>query len=273
MGNPFTALLREPLTYFLIAGGAVFLIWNYLQSDEDQYRIAITDQERARIAAQWQAQMARPPSDAEMAGLIDQFIREEIYYREALRMGLDRNDTIIRRRLAQKLGFLTEDIATASVPDEAQLQAFYEQHQARYREPERYSFEHRYFSEERRTDSEAAAADAIAALNQGLTPAEPGDPFMLQSRFAARSLREVAELFGSEFSEAMAGLEPGSWLGPLRSAYGWHAVRLELRSDARQPAYAEVASRVANDLNQQVRDDANERFYETLKSRYQIVGL
>ena len=270
MANPLSPLLREPLTYFLLAGAAIFLVWDRLQDERDQYRIEISSQERARIAAQWEAQMGRAPSADEMSGLLDQFIREEIYYREALRIGLDRNDTIIRRRLAQKLGFLTEDIAAAQPATEDELRAYYQQHLTRYREPEKFSFQHRYFSAERRTDAESDAAQAVATLRQGQE--SESDPFMLQSAFAGRSQRQVADLFGSEFARGLTELDPDTWHGPLRSAYGWHAVLVQARSEPRQQTFEEVTARVANDRNQAIRNQANEDYYQTLKSRYQVVN-
>ena len=272
MPNPLAALVRDPLTYFLVAGTAVFLVWNWLQTDQYQHHIEVTVQEHARIAAQWEAQMGHPPTPGEMSGLVDQFVREEIYYREALRLGLDKNDTIIRRRLAQKLSFLTEDIATAQPANNEQLQEFYQQHLDDYTEPDKYSFQHRYFSIERHKDARVAATLAITALNHGHEPTDPGDSFLLQSEFSERSQREVAELFGSEFADAVAHLERGEWQGPILSAYGWHAVILKAHLGARQLPFTEVAERVVNDRNHAARNAANEAHYQNLRSRYQVVG-
>ena len=262
--------LAEPLVYFLLAGALIFGIWRWTEDATDPYRIEITPAERARIAAQWEAQMGRAPDESELNALIERFVREEIYYREALRLGLDAHDTIIRRRLAQKLGFLTEDIATAGEPTEQELRAYYSAHAERYEAPELFTFEHRYFSAERRNDAEAAARAAVAALNEG-ADTDSGDPFILQSVFRARSLREIGDLFGRQFAEGLEELSPGDWQGPLRSAYGWHAVRISERTAARQRPYSEVAARVSNDYAQSQRDAANTRYYETLKRRYQVV--
>jgi peptidyl-prolyl cis-trans isomerase C len=267
-------LMREPLVWFLLAGAALFFVSERF-SGADGARIVVTAAERARLTDQWQAQMGRPPTDAELAALVEQWVREEIYYREALAMGLDDDDVIIRRRLAQKLTFLTEDLAAGGEPDEATLRAYYERHAARYAEPERFSFSHAYFSTERR---QAAQADAEAALREltqgrGSSPDTPptGDPFMLQRSYVDRSQREIAELFGREFAAAITELEPGPWQGPIRSAYGWHLVRLESRRAPRQPSLAEVANRVAADLQQERRRDASEAFYRSLRERYQVV--
>ena len=271
MLTAWRALRREPLVYFLAAGAVLFWLWSWRAASDDSYRIEVDAQERARLAAQWQAQMGRAPTTAEQQGLVDQFVREEIYYREALRMGLDEDDVIIRRRLAQKLTFLTEDIATAGEPAPATLRAHYEDNLPRYRSVERFSFEHRYFSAERHEDAQARAHQTIDALNQDTSPAFSPDPFMLQAQFEQRSVAEVASLFGGEFAQGLASLNTGVWDGPVRSAYGWHAVRVTHREPARQLAFDEVDKRVARDFADHQRDNANRRYYESLRSRYQVV--
>lgn len=271
-------LLREPLLYFLLAGAALFLITDALGGDTAE-RIVVSDAERARLAAQWQAQMGRPPTDTELDGLIQQWLREEIYYREAKAMGLDEDDVIIRRRLAQKLTFLTEDLATAEAPDEAALRRYYQDNAQRYEEPERWSFAHRYFSGERREQAEADARAALQALTAGGESAggesaggeSAGDPFMLQRSYVARSQREIGELFGREFAAAVTDLPVGGWHGPIRSAYGWHLVQVEDREPARQRPFEEVVDQVATDYRQQQRREANEAYFESLLDRYEVV--
>jgi len=261
-------LLREPLLYFLLAGAALLLISGAIGRNGTE-RIVVSDAERARLSAQWQAQMGRPPTDTELDGLIQQWIREEIYYREAKAMGLDEDDVIIRRRLAQKLTFLTEDLATAEAPDEQALRDYYRANAGRYEEPEQWSFSHRYFSGERREQAEADARAALAAIvagDEGI-----GDPFMLQRSYVARSQREIGELFGREFVGAVTELPVGGWHGPIRSAYGWHLVKVEEHEHARQRSFEEVADQVAADYRQQQRREANEAYFESLLKRYEVV--
>lgn len=271
MLSVWRALRREPLVYFLAAGAALFWLWSWQSTADADYRIEIDAPERERLAAQWQAQMGRVPTAAELAGLVEQFVREEIYYREALRMGLDRDDVIIRRRLAQKLTFLTEDIATATQPTQAALRAHYEANLPRYVSRERVSFQHRYFSAERHADAEARARDAVAALNAGRGPSYQPDPFMLQADFAKRTDNEVSALFGNQFAAHLFALDVDVWDGPVRSAYGWHAVHVSAREPARQLDLAEVAERVARDLAQSQREAANRQYYEALRARYEVV--
>lgn len=259
--------LKDPLALFLLFGLLIFAAREWLAADDGDYRIDVTAGQQNRIFDQWQAQMGRPPTPEEAEGLLDQWLREEIFYREAVKLGLDQDDTIIRRRLAQKLTFLNEDLANAREPAEAELATYFEAHAADYRIPERFSFEHRYFSSDRRAD---AQADARAALED---PDIGGDPFILQRSYAERSAREIGDLFGTAFAEALTALDadrPAAWQGPVPSAYGWHLVRLTARTPARDPLMAEVRDAVRRDYLQARRRDANEDFYRSLHARYEV---
>ncbi len=257
--------LKDPLLLFLIVGALIFWLADLVPSNGEDYVIDITDNHLNRLTDQWQAQMGRPPTERELTGLVDQFVREEVYYREAMRMSLDQNDVIVRRRMVQKLTFLTEDIATSRPPDDAELQDFFEQHPQRYRKPARYSFRHRYFSVDRRED---ARRDAVNALTDA---AVGGDPFMLQRTYAERSEREIGDLFGEEFAQGITRLTPSdAWQGPVRSAYGWHLVQLEQQLPEELPPFAEVAAKVAIDIQSERRELANQSYLEGLLSRYEI---
>lgn len=261
--------LKDPLTLFLLFGFLIFAIERLTTDGAGaDYLIEVTPGQQNRIFDQWQAQMGRPPTAQEATGLLDQWIREEILFREARKLGLDDDDTIIRRRLAQKLTFLNEDLANAEEPTEEDLTRYFEDHRGDYLIPERFSFEHRYFSSDRRQDAEA---DARAALQSAEIS---GDPFILQKSYADRSVREIGDLFGKAFAEAMTTLDSGQqsfWQGPIRSAYGWHLVRLTDRKPAREPLMTEVIDVVRRDYLQFQRRTANETFYQTLRARYEIV--
>lgn len=265
MTNLFTRTLREPLLWFLLAGAVLFVVTGRAGERGAGGEIRVTDAERQRLHDQWLVQTGSPPTPVELERLVEQWIREEIYYREALALGLDEGDVIIRRRLVQKLAFLTEDLAAAAEPTADELAAYHARHADRYLQPARASFSHRYFSGQRREDPEAAARAALA------DPDDAGDPFMLQRTYAARSDAEIAELFGGDFAAALADLPTGEWQGPIRSAYGWHLVRIEERLPARAPALEEVAQRVRADLIQERRTAANEAFFESLRGRYRVV--
>lgn len=266
---------QEPLLWFALTGAAFFWINAQFNADDSNSRIEIGPLVEQRISDQWQVQMGRQPSSEELQGLVDQWIKEEVYYREALRLGLAANDTIVRRRLVQKLTFLTEDVATAEEPSAAELTAHYEQNLEQYQQPARYSFRHRYFSADRRAEAEVDATTALQALAdapaQGDATRNLGDPFMLQLAFAERSQRQIADLFGREFGDQLPKQALQQWTGPIRSAYGWHLVYITAVLDARQQPLEEVRERVAADLTLSKRQSANERYYQDLLSSYDVV--
>ena len=268
------ALLKNPLVHFVAIGAVIFLLYGLLWGSrvDDSRRIEVSEQRIVRLGEMWLAQWKRPPTETELDGLIDSFIREEVLYREALAMGLDRDDTVIRRRLAQKIEFLADDLATRSEPLPEELERFLEDNLERYQLPVRVSFSHIYFSVDRRGEAcESDALDALRKIEAGASPDEHGDPFMLQRDYPSRSEREVGELFGSEFAESLFTLSAGSWQGPVRSSYGAHLVLVRERTESRAPELTDISDRVKNDLLSERRRAANEALVESLKERYQIV--
>ena len=237
----------------------------FVDSEEISYQIDIREADLSRLNDQWAMQMRRPATEKELENLTEQLIKEEIYYREAKRLGLDQNDTIVRRRMVQKLTFLTEDIATTDMPDEETLKDHYDQNIEKYRQPKRYSFQHRYFSSDRRKD---AKQDAEISL---LNTKDLGDPFMLQKTYNKRSEREIADLFGREFSKSIANLEPSKqWQGPVKSAYGFHTLLLESIQESYLKGYETVKERVLIDFQQETRRTANEQYFLDLRNKYSV---
>ena len=267
-------LIRNPLVHFVALGTILFAGYGLLRGsslDADR-RIEVNAQQVERLTQMFVAQWKRPPTISELDALIDGFVREEVLYREALAMGLDRDDTVVRRRLAQKIEFLADDLATRSEPLPEELERFLEENLDRYELPGRISFSHIYFSIDRR--GESAEGDALAGLRQvrdGASPDEHGDPFMLQRDYPSRTEREVAELFGSEFAASLFALDRGEWRGPIASSYGLHLVYVRERTPSQVPVLADVSERVKNDLLSERRRTANEALVETLKERYEIV--
>jgi len=261
--------VKDPLIIFLLFGATIFAaqqLWD-AKSTESHYQIDITPGLQKQIYDQWEVQMGRAPTPAEASNLFEQWIKEEIYYREAKTLRLDDNDTIVRRRLAQKLTFLNEDLANAQPATSAELEVFFADNVTAYAEPERFSFEHRYFSKDRREDAQRDAE--IARSYETIT----GDPFVLQRSYARRSVSELADMFGRDFAASLAGLDPDSpdpWQGPIPSAYGWHLIHLTERTAPRHPPLGEVSEAVLRDFLQQRRLKANEAFYQQVRSRYNI---
>jgi len=257
--------LKDPLTLFFIGGAILFVVAELGGSDDISYQIQIQESDIKRLNDQWAMQMRRSATDQELTSLVDQLIKEEIYYREAKRLGLDQNDTIVRRRMVQKLTFLTEDIATAEVPNEKALESFYDANTEEYRQPDRYTFRHRYFSSDRRTNAEQ---DAKISLTNS---EDSGDPFMLQKEYANRSKREIGDLFGKAFAEAMTNLDVSNqWQGPIKSAYGFHSVLVESVQESYLRPFNVVKDRVLIDFQQKTRKDANEQYFLDLKNKYSI---
>jgi hypothetical protein len=270
---------KEPLVHFLLLGALLFGLSAVLgdrTAGAELDTITVTEDDIRWLASAWARQWRRPPTREELDGLIRNHIREEILYREALEMGLDRDDTIIRRRLVQKIEFLTEDLIDQIDPSEDELRAHFEENVESYRVPERRTFTHVYFSFDRR--GEAAVADAEAALTeirsrrpQPERAPDMGDRFMMQYDYPRRSQAEVAQHMGREFAEALFELEPGEWHGPVRSGYGIHLVRISALESSVVPEFSQVVDRVRDDLQRGRRERANEAFYEGLKQRYEIV--
>jgi len=259
--------LREPLWVFLAIG--VLLFWLDSRQAKDDLTITVTEADVGRLTAQWQAQMGRDPGEQELSGLIDQFVEEEVYYREALKYNLERNDTIIRRRLVQKLTFLTEDLATSVDPTDAELEAFFAERRDSYRVPQKYSFQHVYFSRDRREDASGDASAERARLKQpGDRPT--GDPFMLQSNFAERSSREIASTFGVKFADALPDLKVDEWSQPVPSAYGSHLIYLHAIDESYIPEFATIKNRIVTDYGTNVRQQANDKLKTQLLEQYTV---
>lgn len=263
----FSRAFKDPLWLFLLFGGLLFAL---AANQDDQRVIRVTEGDVQRIVEQWQQQMRRDPTPAERASLINQFIRNEAYYQEALALKLDAGDTIVKRRLIQKLSFLTEDLAGTATPDESALRAFHAEHQDNYRTPEQFSFSHIYFSADRPVESPDQRAD-VMATKAVEDPTLAGDPFMLQRKYARRSSREIGDLFGQAFAKNLAALPvQESWQGPLRSAFGWHAVQLIDREPATPLGFEQVREKVVIDWKQRQRKTANDAYLENLLATYII---
>jgi parvulin-like peptidyl-prolyl isomerase len=244
--------LREPLLHFLAAGALIFGIYHMVgptvgepaQAD----RIVLTKDDLRQLAVLWLAQGRGTPTVDEMNGLVEQRVKEEILSREAVALGLDKNDEIIKRRLAQKMDFLAADLAALHDPGDGTLKAWHVANSDRFAEPPRASFRHLYFSLDRGSRGQEAAATALAKIT-GLSAAEAAatakaDRFMLRDYYGERTPEQVAKEFGPDFAAALFKLEPGAWQGPIRSGYGWHLVLIETSEPGRVPAFEEIQSDV-----------------------------
>lgn len=266
--NGNRSLWRQPLVHFLVAGVAIFAL-NELRDPPEpagSHRIVVTVAAVERMAGLWQKTWGRPPSEAELQALVRDYIKEEIYYREALRLGLDVNDTVIRRRLRQKMEFLTNSDAETLTPDDASLQAFYEQNAEKYRKSPVYDFEQVYFSNE----NVARIARALQALRSGTDSQSLGDPISLPAAITGADESGIARTFGSAFYAGLQSLEPNAWSGPVTSGFGQHIVRINRKDPARQLTLNEARKTVENDWRAAQRTAALDAAFQQLRAGYEI---
>lgn len=273
----FRLLLREPLVHFLALGALLFVIGAAAGDDGPRANeIVVTPGEIESLVEGFRRTWQRPPTQAELEGLVDERVKEEVFFREAQAMGLDQGDAIIRRRLRQKLEFMTEDLATQAEPSEAELQKYLEDHADRFRRDDRLSFAQIYVSADRR-GREGALREAerllaeLASHGATVDPGSLGDRLMLGQRFDSITEWEVGSLFGGRFAEALRGVEPGAWAGPFESGYGLHLVYVEARQPSEIPALAEVAEVVRRELLNERRERVNAEVYGRMLERYAVV--
>lgn len=272
-------LLRDPLLHFLVLGAVIFLVYfllNPVQQNNTERRIEINQSDIDRFVQIFQKQWQRKPNKQELEGLVRAHLKEEILYREALALGLEKDDTIVRRRLAQKMEFLITDMTVPAEVDNEKLVAFYEKNSARYARPAKLSFRHVYFDPDRRggrlPEEAASVLKALRAANDGAAaPEGHGDRFMLPLQYNQKSTDEIARLFGRKFADRLAGLGTGAWHGPVESGYGVHLVYIQRREAATVRPFAEVREEVKNDYLYELQRARNEEVLEKLKSRYEIV--
>ncbi len=270
-------LMREPLAHFVLLGAGLFA-WSALwgQPGTRNERIVVTEAHVARLIEIFGRTWQRPPTERELQGLVDEHIKEEILYREALAMGLDRDDTIIRRRLRQKMEFLYEDLAAQNDPADEELEAYLAEHVERFRIEGPLSFAHVYISIDRRGDKAIDDAKALLArLNRDPEAsgdvASLGDRLPLPSGYESTTASEIAKMFGRAFAERVSGLPVGEWSGPVESGYGLHLVLVSERSEDRMPELAEVREAVTRDWRVREREQTNDELFRQLREKYHVV--
>ncbi len=270
-------MTREPLVHFLLIGAALFLLFEWTRG-ADGGRIVITRGQIGHLAQNFQIVWLRPPTDEELKGLVDDYVREEVAIREALAMGLDRDDTIIRRRLRQKLEFMVEDAIEAHPPTDEDLMLWLEKHPESFRSEPAISFRQVYVSRDRRGgDADSFAREILDDLTRGGSDASIasiealGDSLMLPRDVSLSPRSDVGRIFGEDFAAKVLALDPGRWMGPIESGYGLHLVLVRERVEGRLPALAEVRDVVERELVAARRKAELEASYERLLSKYEVV--
>lgn len=267
--------LKEPLVHFALLGALIFALNGWREkpaaAEAELARIEVSAAVIERLRAGYERQFGSAPDADDLRGLVTAHIREEVLFREALALGLDRDDTIVRRRLAQKMEFLTADVAGMAEPDEAALAKFFAENAARYSAPGRVSFRHVYFSREKRGAAlDAAAREALAALEKGASDEAMGDAFLHGFEFEQREAEELTALFGPEFVAGLATQPPGAWRGPIASSYGVHLVHVVQRTEPRPVQLADVREAVVRDFHEDRRRTANREIFDKLRERYAV---
>jgi hypothetical protein len=262
--------LKQPLLHFFLLGAGLFALFAVVDDSApvpDRPQILVSDQDARWLATQFEGTWSRPPTEDELSHLIEEFVREEIYVREALALGLDQGDAIVRRRLRQKMEFLTEAGAEAVEVDDATLQAFYEENADTFRIAPQLSFTQILLPAD-----QANAADLILAeLAAGGDPDLLGQRTLLPSRIPLAAPQSIDNIFGNGFFERLSALELGTWSGPVSSGYGTHLVRLEAVEDAILPPLEAVRTQVELQWRaEKARALRTERF-EILRDQYEIL--
>ena len=269
--------LREPLLHFLLIGAAIFLLYSLQNEgyDNDNNHIVITKGSIDRLISLWEKKRQRPPTQTELQGMIEQQIHEEIMYREALAMGLDKSDAIVRRRLAQKIEFISSDIAAMAEPSDEELKKFLNTHHKKFEIPASLSFEHIYFNpDNRNAQTESDALMLLGELKQSDMTVEThtaGDSFMMGQQYDEITEYGVSRIFGQDFATELFTLNAGNWQGPVRSSYGAHLIRISSKTPAQAVNLDTVRDKVRDEWQAEQRQSMNKIFYESLRQRYDIV--
>jgi len=269
--------VREPLVHFLLLGAVLFIAYGLVSksgSSDGPGKITVTQGQIENLVSGFAKAWQRPPTSEELAGLVRDLVREEVYCREAMALGLDKDDTVIRRRLRQKMEFISDDIAAMPEPTDADLNAYLQAHTDRFRAEKTFTFSQVYLDPEKHGENLARDISALLAwLNRAGGQAEVsalGDSFLMERSFTATSVSEVAKQFGEKFAAKLGELSPGKWEGPVESGYGAHLVFVSERTEGRVPELAEVRADVRREWVNAQRLELNEKFYQELSKRYSV---
>jgi hypothetical protein len=268
--------LREPLLHFLIIGTGLFLLYQFVRGGNDSAprEIVISESRIDALAENFGRTWMRPPTPQELRGLVDDYVKEEVFYREAIAMGLDRDDTVIRRRLRQKMEFVSEDAAATAEPTDAQLQQLLTTHPEKFIEPTRVTFQQVFVNAGKRGDAARRDAERILAELQAgrgpASPAEAGDPTLLPAGLEDASPQDISGSFGDEFGKLLEAAPIDQWSGPIASTFGLHLVRVTARSAGTLPKLADIRPIVVREWQAQQRTQAGDTFYSSLRSKYEV---
>jgi hypothetical protein len=266
--------------HFLLIGAALFAAYHYMQPasspEPSSKEIRLSVDELSQLAVLFRSQWRRDPTTEEFGRMVEQKVQSEVLYREALAMGLDKNDEIVKRRMAQKMQFLAEDVAAAREPTTGELKAWFATNREKFAMPKRVSFRHLYFSPDRRGKNTATeAASALANLagqpQDAKLPESFADPFMFQEYYRDRAPDYVGKEFGPQFAQAVEKLPTGSWQGPIESGYGWHLVFVDTVIPGRIPELEEIEGDVKTAWLAEQKTQAWDKAYQEMRTKYTVL--
>ena len=269
-------ILREPLLHFLLLGMFIFVAYGLIskRGSNEPGKIVISEGQLAAMAEGFARTWRRPPTREELEGLIKDRVQEEVYCREAMAMGLDKDDTIIRRRLRQKLEFVTDDVAALAEPTDDELSAYLKAHADTFRVQQQFTFSHVYLNPDRHGENLVQdTAELLRQLRQAGDHAdlsELGDSFVLEHKFKSLPASEIVRQFGENFAAKLGELALDQWDGPIESGYGAHLVCVSERTEGRLPELAQVRDDVRREWANARRLESNEKFYTELLKRYVV---
>lgn len=238
-------------------------------SNSDPAEIVVDQGQIATMTVLFERTWRRAPTSEEVNALIDGYVREEVLYREGVAMGLDRDDQLIRRRVGQKLEFLSESMNGVAEPSDAALQTYLDAHRERFARPARFTFRQVYLGTAANADTPRLLAQ-LNKLGDSNATLEMGAPTQLEARMQLASSTDIERVFGEQFAQALVNTAPGAWHGPLASDYGLHFVHVSERVEEHMPALGEVREKVMRDWHRDELTAANKKYYESLRERYQV---
>jgi hypothetical protein len=263
-------ILREPLVHFLAIGALMFAVYAVVSHrGRDPVTIEVGQGQIDMMTAVFERTWQRVPTPDDVKALIDDYVRDEVFYREGVAMGLDREDPLIRRRMRQKVEFFAESMNGVPEASDAVLQGYLDAHRERFASPARVTFRQVYLGTAANADTTRLLAQ-LNKLGDSDAAADIGRPTQLDARMDLAPSADIARAFGRQFAQTLVAIPPGAWRGPVASDYGLHLVRVSEHVEARAAALGEVRELVKRDWLRDELAAANEKYYEGLRARYVV---
>lgn len=264
--------LKEPLFHFLLIGFALFLLYDVKQGQEsiEPNQILVSAKQTQQLVARFKLTKLRPPSKQEQQALIEDYVRDEVFYREAIAMGLDQNDPQLRKQMRMKLEYFLEELSTDTLTDEF-LRNYLKQHPEKFQTDAQYTFQQLYINPDNHPTPLAEANDILYRLKNGEDPNTLGDRTLLEPHFLSFTSREIENYFGNEFSTQINQLNTQEWSGPISSSYGLHLIKIDNKLESYLPEFSDIRKDIEREYTVQRRSEQKDQAYQLMRSRYQVV--